>query len=254
VGPVLEEALLSGGYDTVGKLADADLGALRRLIGERAEPLVQLARGIDERPVEPSRAAKSYGEESTFERDVSAREVVTSALSSHAQAVAARLRADGVRARTVTVKMKLGTARAHPRGAAAITERGPKGALAARSAEPARTRPGDDREAPSYPLLTRSKTLPQATNDAAVIRKTAIALWDAANVEEPIRLLGVSVSALAPSNAQLGLFADAPDEKHGKLGAAMDAITAKFGSGAISRAVTTPEKVTPSMRKKRGES
>ena len=84
-------------------------------------------------------------------------------------------------------------------------------------------------------------------------RKTAIARWDAANVDEAIRLLGVSVSSLSARDGQLGLFADAPEERHGKLGAAMDAITARFGSGAISRAVDTPEKVTPSMRKKRGE-
>jgi hypothetical protein len=34
----------------------------------------------------------------------------------------------------------------------------------------------------------------------------------------------------------------------------MDAINARFGSGLIGRAVDAPEKVTPTMRKKRGES
>ncbi len=196
------------------------------------------ARGEDDRAVAADREAKSYGEENTFERDVRDRDTITAAITAHSESVARRLRHDALEGKTITLKAKLARARKMR------VSRMPSGIGATQST------PGNME--PSYPLLTRSKTLAQGTNDAAVIRKTAIALWDAANVEEPIRLLGVSVSSLAASNAQLGLFSDAPDERHGKLGAAMDAITARFGSGAISRAVDTPEKVTPSMRKKRG--
>ena len=230
IGPVAEEQLKAAGYETFADLANAELSALCSVLGERAEEIQKRARGEDDRPVEADREAKSYGEENTFERDVSDRDTVTAAITAHAESVAKRLRHDAIEGKTVTLKIKLARARKNR----------------------VSRMPGGDDE-PSYPLLTRSKTLAQPTNDAALIRKTAIALWDAANVEEPIRLLGVSLSALAPSTAQLGLFADAPDERHGKLGAAMDAITARFGASAISRAVDTPEKVTPTMRKKRGE-
>ena len=50
---------------------------------------------------------KSCGEENTFEQDVTDRDVVTAALTSHAEAVARRLRSDGLRGRTVTLKIKL---------------------------------------------------------------------------------------------------------------------------------------------------
>ena len=100
---------------------------------------------------------------------------------------------------------------------------------------------------PSYPLLSRSKTLAHATDDAALIRKTAIALWDAAEVREPIRLLGVSLSQLQAHGKQLDLFGD---RKESKLGAAMDAIKSRFGEGKIGRAIDAPKKATPSLRAK----
>src|SRR5690606_11138788 len=142
-----------------------DTAALARAIGARAGELQLLARGVDRRPVEPHRAPKSYGEENTFESDVLERERVTAALTAHAEAIARRVRNDGFRGRTVTLKMKRARAR---------------GRRIARS-------PGDASE-PHYPLLTRSKTLPTATDDGQVIRQVAVALWDAAGPSEPVRL------------------------------------------------------------------
>lgn len=230
IGPVAEEQLRAAGFETFADLAEAELSALRSVLGDRAEEVQKRARGEDERPVEADREAKSYGEENTFERDISDRDTITAAITAHAESVARRLRHDAIEGKTITLKIKLAYARK----------------------QRVSRMPGGDGE-PSYPLLARSKTLAQPTNDAAVTRKAAIALWDAANVDEPIRLLGVSLSALAPSTSQLALFGDQPEERHGKLGAAMDAITARFGTGMIGRGVDTPEKVTPSMRKKRGE-
>jgi len=240
IGPVAEEQLRAAGFETFADLANAEPSALRSVLGDRAEEIQKRARGDDDRPVEADREAKSYGEENTFAHDVSDRATVTAAITAHAESVARRLRHDAIEGKTITLKIKLAHARKQR------VSRMPGGI------DP--TQSGAPNTEPSYPLLTRSKTLPQATNDAALIRKTAITLWDGANVHEPIRLLGVSLSALAPTTSQLALFGDQPDERHGKLGAAMDAITARFGSGAINRAVDTPEKITPTMRKKRGES
>jgi DNA polymerase-4 len=229
VGPVLGQKLDSLGIKTILQLASYDSEQLRRDFGERAFELQALARGEDPREVESNRAPKSYGEENTFESDVLAREVVTAALTAHSEAVARRLRHDGYRGRVVTLRMKL----ARRRG-----ERP--------------TRLGGDGNEPVYPLLTRRKTLQRPTDDGAVIREVAVALWDKEALTEPVRLLGVSVSGLEPrAHEQLELFEKrtAPD----RLGPALDAINQRFGKDAIRRAVDAPDKITPTMQKKRGE-
>ena len=227
VGPVLGERLERLGIRTIRQLADYDPDQLARSIGDRALELRRMARGEDRRAVESERVPKSYGEENTFERDVNDREVVTATLTAHAEAVARRVRRDGYRGRTVTLKIKLGKAR---------------GGRIARVA-------GDGDE-PRYPVLTRSRSLAQPTDDGAVIRDVAVELWDAASVKEPVRLLGVSLSGLEPrAYEQLELFQRTED----RLGPALDAIQARFGRGAIGRAVAAPDKLTPSMQKKRGE-
>jgi DNA polymerase-4 len=100
--------------------------------------------------------------------------------------------------------------------------------------------------------LTRRTTLPDATDDAAVIRSTAIRLWDQERVLAPIRLLGVAVSGIGQrGQRQLSLFVQ--PEARPKLGATMDAIHERFGGNSIRRGAEPPEKVTPSLRWKRGE-
>ncbi len=228
VGPVLEKQLVAAGIETLAQLSGHDRLALEKLIGSRAAELQALARGEDDRPVEADRAPKSYGEESTFEHDVSDRRVIEDALHAHADAVARRVRHDGYHGRTVTVKIKL--ARAD------------------------RTR--DSARGPQYPIRSRSRTLTRPTDDGALIARVACELFRAAGLGEPVRLLGVSLSGLGASGAgrralqQLSLF-DAP-ERRDPLGPALDAITRRFGSGAIRRAVTAPDKITHGRGIKRG--
>jgi len=231
VGPVAERALRAAGFETLGDLARAELAALAAVVGDRAAALGQLARGEDERPVQSDRAPKSYGEENAFEHDERAGPVITQALTSHAHAVARRLRRDGLLGRTITLKMRL--AKRH-------------------GTSPNRTADGQD--AARYPLLTRARTLADGTDDAATIRRVAIELWDAEQLAVPIRLVGVTVSNLSQVAAQqLGLF-DAKDAaRSAKLGPALDAIRARFGEQAIHVATKDPQKITPSLRKKRGE-
>jgi DNA polymerase IV len=229
VGPVLEQQLVSAGITTFAALATHDPGALQALIGPRAAELSALARGEDERPVEADRPPKSYGEENTFEQDVTDRRVIEDALYAHADAVARRLRHDGYAGRTVTLKVKLARAVA--------------GRASARG--------------PFYPIASRSRTLPAPTSDGGVIGKVACELFQVAALEQPVRLLGVSLSGLewlgegVRAPAQLSLFA--PKERT-PLGPALDAITRRFGAGAIRRAVDAPGKITHGRGIKRGES
>jgi len=226
VGPVLGAKLQTLGIETFLDLVTFDRERLESHLGERASELQRLARGEDERPVEAYREPKSYGEESTFESDVTARERVTAALTAHAEAVARRLRHDDYAGRTVTIKAKLSRARGRreSRDVSATTE-------------------------PYYPLVTRSRTLTQGTNDGALIRTVAIELWDSAKLDEPVRLLGVSLSNLERAGGvQLELF----QRPKSALGKALDAITERFGEHAISRAVGRQEKLTPGRTRKRG--
>ena len=227
VGPVLGKRLEELGVRTFLDLARHDATALADALGDRARELQALARGEDARPVEADRVPKSYGEENTFEEDVLDGERVRAALTSHAEAVARRIRHDGYAARTITLKAKLGRARGRREA------RGPDG--------------GSE---PSYPLLTRSKTLEHATDDAGVVRQVAIALWEALALDEPVRLLGVSLSNLERKDtSQLELF----QPKRSALGKTLDAITQRFGVDAISRAVERPQKITHGRTRKRGE-
>jgi DNA polymerase-4 len=228
VGPVLGAKLLDFGISTFGELSRFNPKRLEEMLGSRAAELQALARGVDKRAVEADRAPKSYGEENTFEVDVSDRDRVTAALTAHAEAVARRVRNDAYRGRTVTLRIKLGAAR---------------GRRISRSL-------GAESE-PSYPLLSRSKTLPQATDSGRVLRDVAVTLWDEAHITEPVRLLGVSLSNLEPvEKEQLELF---QPKREDRLGPTLDAIVERFGANAISRAVEAPNKLTPSSRRKRGE-
>lgn len=231
VGPVLAEKLQRLGLKTLGDLVAYDTRQLTRDLGERAAELQALAAGHDTRPVISERAAKSIGEENTFESNVSDREVVSAALTTHADEVARRLRRSGYVGHTITLKIKLGQART--RRAARV--------------------PGEQGDEPVYPLLTRAKTLRVPTDDGRVIREVALELWDTAKVGEPVRLLGISVSQLSPSQqSQLDLFTESSRPKR-QLGVALYAIRERFGKDAIGPAVSRFDKLTPTMRKKRGE-
>jgi DNA polymerase-4 len=229
VGPVLEERLERLGMKTLGDIVRYDSRQLTREIGERALELQALAAGHDTRPVISERAAKSIGEESTFDTNILDREVVSAALTAHADEVARRLRRSGYVGHTITLKIKLGQARRRREA-----------------------RVKSDGDEPVYPLLTRRRTLRVPTDDGRVIREIALSLWDAARIAEPVRLLGVSVAQLEPAQrSQLELFSEARPKR--ELGVALDAIRDRFGRNAIGPAVARFDKLTPALRKKRGD-
>ena len=229
IGPVSANALESAGIRRIGELAACTPAMLEPIFGRRSQELIFLAKGIDSREVTSDREAKSYGEECTFERDQTDRVTIAEVLTAHSEAVARRMRHDSLEGKTVTLKVRLGQA---------------TGLM------PDRNRSRDD--APSYPLLTRARSLSDHTSEGAKIRDTALALWDELKLKAPIRLIGVSMSGLRErGKGQLSLFMQRREDP--RVGATLDAIEARFGRGTIHRGASSPEKLTPSVQRKRGQ-
>lgn len=107
VGPQTANALREYGVRTMGDLASLPRDLLVRRFGKHGSTLAERARGVDpDRVVGEGEAAKSVGHEHTFDVDTSDPETIERTLLAMADGVAGRLRSSGVRAATVTVKIR----------------------------------------------------------------------------------------------------------------------------------------------------
>jgi DNA polymerase-4 len=157
VGPVTQEKLRRIGIHTVADLQSSAFDELTQVIGKtQAQALVDLAYARDDRPVEPDRETKSISVEDTFETDLVARDELATILLRDARQVASRLRAAGLFAHTVSIKVRL-----H-----------------------------------DFSTLTRSRTLLSATDRADVIGSVATSLLSGVDATGGVRLLGVGVAGL----------------------------------------------------------
>jgi DNA polymerase-4 len=221
VGPVARGRLEAIGIRTIGELAAAPEARLREALGSYGPEVARLARGCDAREVEPFREPRSYGEENTFAEDVRDRARIERAIRAHAEAVARRLRHDGLRARGVVLKLKL----ARPLGGG------------------------------RYPLLTRSATLREPSDDGATLAAAAIGSLARVRAREAIRLVGVAAQRLeARAGEQLDLFtAGASPARRDRLNRALDAIRKRFGARALTLGPAGEERAGLSLARKRGE-
>jgi DNA polymerase-4 len=220
VGRVTLARLNDAGIRTIGDLARSDPALLASRFGSLGTHLYELANGRDPRPVVADWQRKSYGEENTFEHDLTLdAEKLRTTLIAHGEALARRLRADQMRARTVTLKLKL----AKPLGGG------------------------------RFPLVTRSFSLRSATDDGAEITRVAISLLSRVGRDQKIRLAGIQVHNLERAEtAQFGLFGPerAAATRHARLNLALDKVTERFGHEAITRGFARAEKAAPSTRLK----
>lgn len=106
VGDRTAAVLAEYGATTIGDLAGLPEDLLRRRLGRQGSLLSQRARGIDPSPVAGGHAVKSISHEHTFDVDTSDLELIESTLLALAEGVAARLRASGLRAGSVTIKIR----------------------------------------------------------------------------------------------------------------------------------------------------
>jgi DNA polymerase-4 len=220
VGRVMLARLHANGITQVGELAARDAAELKSMFGSMGLHLHELASGRDDRSVMADWQRKSYGEENTFAHDLARdSDDLRRILIAHGDAIARRLRADGVRARTVTLKLKL----ARPLGGG------------------------------RYPMLTRSFSLECPTNDGPEISNVAIHLLTRVRDKDKIRLAGVQVHQLERADAgQLGLFDSVPtvsdERKRDRLNRALDSVAKKFGDEAVTRGLARAERAAPTRR------
>ncbi len=106
VGEKTAGVLTEFGVRTIGDLAALPDDLLTRRFGKQGPVLAQRARGIDPSPVTASDPARSVSHEHTFDIDTSDTEVLERTLLALSEGVAGRLRAGGVKARTITVKVR----------------------------------------------------------------------------------------------------------------------------------------------------
>jgi DNA polymerase-4 len=164
VGERTHELMDRLGVRTVGELAEVPARGLERVFGEaQARHLAELSYGRDDRPVVPYEPPKSLSHEETFDWDIDADDDVLRELLRLSFRVASRLRAEGYRARTVVVKVRLA----------------------------------------SFATLTRSRTVPDALDAGADIFRVVAGLYRAIpGQRRRIRLLGVAATGLVSSGAE----------------------------------------------------
>jgi DNA polymerase-4 len=202
VGPATLQRLQSLGVHTVADLADLDEAGLVACVGAaHGRHLYQLAWGVDDRPVEVDREMKSIGHEETFAADRHTHGELVRELVRLSDDVAARLRAHGGAARTLTLKVRFA----------------------------------------GFETITRSVTVGGGVSTSHAIVAAVQPLLKAIDASPGVRLLGVSASNFTSGSHQLSLdelFDDGLDDEHQWLLAeeTVDAIRKRFGTTAIGPA------------------
>ncbi len=197
VGPAMQASLDKAGIRTFTDLLRWDRGDLHARFGGMGDRLWHLARGQDHRRVSSHEPMKSISNETTFFEDTANTDILDGHLWRLSEKVADRAKAKDTAGRIVTLKLKRA----------------------------------------NHSSLSRRISLPDMTQSADRIYRTARALFDTVADQGPFRLIGVGISELgsavgADSSGDL-LDPQAPQRRAAEK--ATDAIRARFGDGAILR-------------------
>ena len=232
VGRSTESKLRSIGITTIGDLARCEEGILRAKFGKMGSILWAFANGFDDSPVRIENTAapiKSVGNSTTSPRDLETDEDVKIVLYVLAESVAARLRENGFRCRTVEIWLR-------------------------------------DKDLVSF---TRQRKVDNATNITKEIAEAGYALYkanyklpadqrekaasDGSLFQKPLRSIGIRGADLVNDNywEQLDLFSDPMlREKQKKMDAAVDSIRGRFGFYSIRRGLMFGDTVLSAVNAK----
>jgi DNA polymerase-4 len=106
VGPVTAQRLRDRGIHRLVDVRTADPDVLRAAVGSSTEWLQRLAVGVDDRAVEPDRPSKSSSSESTYPEDLTDIARIQEEIATMARDNALWLVRKGIKARTVTIKVR----------------------------------------------------------------------------------------------------------------------------------------------------
>jgi DNA polymerase-4 len=205
VGPATLRRLERMSVRTIGDVAALPEATLTAAVGPAlGQRLRALARNDDPRAVVPERAAKSIGAEETFAVDLRTRDACEREVVRLVDRVTARLRNAELQARTATLKIRYA----------------------------------------NFETLTRTRTLPAATEVSTVFLGTARELLDGLDCARGVRLLGVSLSGLTPAAEPQGVLdlddvdsrADVGVGRRAAVERAVDAVRDRFGSRSVGPA------------------
>jgi DNA polymerase-4 len=159
VGPKSAARLAEIGVTTIGELAELPRDILVNLFGRtHGDYLYDAARGIDESPVVTHRKRKSIGHETTFQHDITDRNVLIHTLDELLGRIMARLHRSHHKARTVTVKVRFADFETH----------------------------------------TQSLTLREATDRRPAVERAVRECLDQLELTKRVRLVGIRLSHLEP--------------------------------------------------------
>ncbi len=155
IGPKTVGRLERMGIRTLAELAAREEAELIEAFGPRTGPwLRRRGRLEDDTPVVVEHETKSQSTETTFDHDVADPEAMASSIASLAEELCRRLRARGLRGRTIGIKVRL-----------------------------------DD-----WTNVSRSVTVERPTDDPQLVSSLALELLRAYSPPRPVRLLGVRVA------------------------------------------------------------
>lgn len=232
VGASTNKKLQELGIKTIGNLAKTDESVLNSRLGKMGSILWAFANGYDESPVKienTSAPIKSVGNSTTTPKDMETDEDVKIVLYILAESVAARLRENGFRCRTVEITMRDNDLYHFSRqmklpNASSITK--------------------EIAEA-GYQLYKENYRLPADREELQGAERVFY--------QKPLRSIGIRGTDLVTDNywEQLDLFSD-PErrEKLGKVDAAVDEIRKRFGFYSIQRGLMYRDRILSSVNAK----
>jgi DNA polymerase IV len=195
VGAAMQRRLAADGIALIGQLRALDERELARRYGKMGARLARLARGDDARQVESVSQTKSISAETTFARDESDAEALARTLWPLCEEVSGRLKASGLAAGTVTLKLKTS----------------------------------------DFRIRTRSRKLADPSQLADTLYRTARHLLAVeADGTTRFRLIGVGTDSLVSAEAaDLPTLFDQEDGKPRRLEQALDDIRSRLGGDVV---------------------
>jgi DNA polymerase-4 len=196
VGKKSHQTLLGLGIYTIGDILKYDGVLLEKALGKWGTQLVRQANGLSDSVVSPHRESKSISAENTFEENTLDVDILLAQLVGQAERVAYELRQEKKYATCVAIKFRNA----------------------------------------NFETSTRQITIPATIADSDII-KAATDLFTKLYVPGTmVRLLGVRLSGLTDTGAQINLF-DNKTEQHA-LYDAIDSVKNKFGKSVLRKART----------------